>query len=84
MRYRGGMEMVTVSRHINLASAELDAARLEAAGFAVLRHDESSPFAGGVGTVQVQVPADQVEDARALLAADAPATSDQDTGATGK
>ncbi len=75
------MEMVTISRHINLASAELDAARLEAAGFDVLRHDESSPFAGGMGSILVQVPANQAEDAKALLASASDETSPEEPAA---
>ena len=66
------MEMVTIARHLNAAAADLDAARLEAAGFAVLRHSEMSAMAEGypacVGGIRIQVPADQAEDARAFLA----------------
>jgi hypothetical protein len=71
------MEMVTVVRHLNAASADLDAARLEAAGFTVLRHSEMSAMTEGyaaiVGGIRIQVPADQAEDARAFLADEPPA-----------
>ena len=66
------MEMVTVARHFNAAQADLAAAWLESAGFDVLRHSEHSGIVEGfpatVGGIRIQVPADQAEDARALLA----------------
>ena len=64
--------MVTIARHLNAAAADLDAARLEAAGFAVLRHSEMSAMAEGypasVGGIRIQVRADQADDARSFLA----------------
>ncbi|HTI68788.1 MAG TPA: hypothetical protein VMF06_02400 [Candidatus Limnocylindria bacterium] len=68
------MELVTVVRHINAASADVDAARLQAAGFSVLKNGENtslSGLGGLVGEVLLQVPEDQAEAAKALLAADA-------------
>ncbi len=66
------MEMVTIARHLNTAAADLDAARLEAAGFVVLRHSEMSAMAEGypasVGGIRIQVRADQADDARSFLA----------------
>ncbi|HTH46960.1 MAG TPA: DUF2007 domain-containing protein, partial [Candidatus Limnocylindria bacterium] len=71
-----GMEMVTVARHFNAAEADLAAAWLESAGFDVLRHSEHSGVVEGfpatVGGIRIQVPADQAEDARTLLASGAP------------
>ena len=68
------MEMVTVARYFNQASADEAAACLEAAGLAVLRHSEFSALAEGypaiVGGIRIQVPADQADDARALLGQD--------------
>jgi hypothetical protein len=69
------MELVTVARFFNAAEADLTAARLESAGFAVLRHSEYSGviegFPATVGGIRIQVPADQAEDARTLLGSDA-------------
>ena len=66
------MEMVTIARHLDTTAADLDAARLEAAGFTVLRHSELSAMAEGfpasVGGIRIQVRADQADDARAFLA----------------
>lgn len=62
------MEMVTVARHLNATAADIAAARLAAAGFAVLRHDEFSAYPAAIGGILLQVPADQAGDARVLLA----------------
>ena len=67
------MELITVVRHLNTASAELDAARLEAAGFSVLKNGEFSALTGSgglAGEILIQVPEDQAEAAKALLHAD--------------
>ena len=67
------MELVTIVRHLNTASAELDAARLEAAGFSVLKNGELSALTGSgglAGEILIQVPQDQAEAASALLHAD--------------
>jgi hypothetical protein len=65
------MDFVTVSESLNLAEAELAKSRLEANGFFVNLKDENCAFVFGaastVGRVQVQVPEDQAESARALL-----------------
>ena len=67
------MELVTVVRHLNPASAELDAARLEAAGFSVLKNGEFNALTGGGGTIGeilIQVPENQAEAAKELLNAE--------------
>jgi hypothetical protein len=70
------MTIVTVHRSFNPAEADLVRSRLEAAEFNVtLTHDLASMsmegYALGAGGVLVQVPEDQAEEARALLAAEA-------------
>jgi Putative prokaryotic signal transducing protein len=68
------MEMVTVARYFNQTAADEASARLEAAGFDILRHSEFSARAEGypaiVGGIRIQVPADQADDARLLLGSD--------------
>ncbi len=68
------MELVTVFRTFSPAEAQLIRSRLEAAGFlAEVTHELSALSTDGysmtTGGVQVQVPADQAENARALIAA---------------
>ena len=76
------MDLVTVFRSFSPGEAQLIRSRLEAAGFnaevihelSALSMDGYSMATGGVG---VQVPADQAEEARALLASqDAPSDSE--------
>ena len=72
------MNLVTVLSTFNPAEAQLARARLEAANFHVVLTNEIAalmlPLYSSTGTVQVQVPEDEAEDAKALLAAgDAPA-----------
>lgn len=65
------MELITVFRTLNPTEAELVSAQLESAGFDVHIANEFSaltlPPAAASG-IQVQVPGDQAEDARALIA----------------
>jgi hypothetical protein len=68
------MEPVTVHRAFNPADAQLVRSRLEAAGFqAIVTHELSAlsldGYALAAGGILVQVPADEAEEARALLAA---------------
>jgi hypothetical protein len=68
------MELVTIFRTFSSAEAELVRSRLEAADFTVelIQPDLSALNLEGysmtTGGIQVQVPADQAEDARRLLA----------------
>lgn len=70
------MDFITVSRFANPAEAALIKSRLEANGFFVniKSEDEAISFGYGVpiGGVQVQVPEDQAENARALLQSEEP------------
>jgi hypothetical protein len=66
------MELVTVFRTFNPGEAQLIRSRLEAAGLmAEVTHELSALSIDGysmsAGGVRVQVPADQVDDARALI-----------------
>jgi hypothetical protein len=73
------MDFVTVSRSANPAEADLVRCRLEANGFLVNLKDENEAVSFGyglpIGGVQVQVPEDQAENARALLASHGPPSS---------
>jgi hypothetical protein len=69
------MQLVTVFHTLNPAEAQLIRSRLDAAGFyAVVLHELSSLSLDGyslaAGGIQVQVPEDVAEDARALLKAE--------------
>ena len=70
------MDFVTVSRAANPAEADLVRSRLEANGFQVNLKDEKDAVSFGfglsIGGVQVQVPEDQAESARGLLASEGP------------
>jgi hypothetical protein len=73
------MDFVTVSRAVSPAEADLVRSRLDANGFMVNLKDEKDAVSFGfglpIGGVQVQVPEDQAESARALLASpDAPSS----------
>src|SRR5437016_338865 len=66
------MELVTVFRSFSPGEAQLIRSRLEAAGFAAeVTHELSALSMDGysmaTGGVRVQVPADQAEEARALI-----------------
>jgi hypothetical protein len=66
------MELVTVLRTFSSAEAQLVRSRLEAAGFAAeVTHELSALSMEGysmtTGGIRVQVPADQAEEARALI-----------------
>ncbi len=66
------MELVTISTQFNPAEAQLVRSRLEAAGFHPFVKNEIAGmvFEGytmGVGGIQVQVPEDEVEEAREFL-----------------
>jgi hypothetical protein len=66
------MEFVTVFRAFNPAAAELVRSRLEANGFLVSVQHETAAlsmdgYAMAAGGILVQVPEDQVADARALI-----------------
>jgi Putative prokaryotic signal transducing protein len=68
------MELVTVFRSFSSAEAQLVRSRLEAAGFAAqVTHELSALSMDGysmsTGGIRVEVPADQAEDARALISA---------------
>ncbi len=74
------MKLVTVFSTFNPAEAQLVRSRLEAAEFHTLVTSELSAlstdgYAMAGGGVQVQVPEDEAEDARALL--NAPPVSDE-------
>ena len=69
------MELVTIFNSFNSADAQLIRSRLDAAGFqAEVLHELSALTTEGysltTGGIKVQVPADQAEDARALLDAE--------------
>jgi len=70
------MDFVTVSSAVNPAEADLVRSRLEANGFVVNLKDENDAVSFGfglsIGGVQVQVPEDQAESARALLGSQEP------------
>lgn len=66
------MDFVTVRICLNPAQAQLLASRLRAEGLNVYLHSENSAhllegFALAAGGIRLQVPEDQVEDARLLL-----------------
>ncbi len=68
------MELVTISTQFNPAEAQLVRSRLDAAGFHPFVKNEIAGmvFEGytmGVGGIQVQVPEDEVEEAREFLKA---------------
>ena len=74
------MRMVTIYTGFNPAEAQLVRSRLEAAGFNPFIPNENSAlgtegYAMAVGGIRVQVPEDQVEDAKEFLAA--PPVDDQ-------
>lgn len=74
------MEPVTVHRSFSPADAHLVCARLEAAGFtASVVHELASlsleGYAMAAGGIQVQVPPDQVQDAREFLDTPVPSIS---------
>ena len=78
------MQFATVYRTFSSADAQLVRSRLEAAGFPVnVAHELSSLSMDGyslaTGGILVQVPADQTEDARALITADNPASDEPPT-----
>jgi hypothetical protein len=74
-----GMEFITVSTSNNPAEAELVRSRLEANGFLVNLKNAEAAFSLGyglaIGGVQVQVPQDQADSARALLESQEPPSS---------
>jgi len=66
------MDMVTVRICFNPAEAQLLASRLRAEGLMVYLHGENAAhafegYAMGIGGIRIQVPENQVEDAKALL-----------------
>jgi hypothetical protein len=68
------MKLVTIYTGLNPAEAQLVRSRLEAAGFAPFIPNENSAlgtegYALAVGGIWVQVPEDQVAEAKAFLAA---------------
>ena len=71
------MDLVTVSRALNPAEAQLTRARLEAAGFhAVVMHELSAlsleGYAAAAGGILVQVPDEEAVDAKEFLVASVP------------
>jgi hypothetical protein len=76
------MEFVTVSSAFNPAAAQLVRSRLEANGFTVNVKNETAAlsldgYAMAAGGILVQVPADQAEDARALIESQDPPASEE-------
>lgn len=73
------MDFTTVSRVTNPAEADLIKSRLEANGFFVnIKSDEeaiSFGYGTAIGGFQVQVPADQAQNARELLQSTEPKNS---------
>ena len=67
------MKLVTVFSAFNPAEAQVIRGRLEAAGFHVVLTNELNammlPLYSTVGAILVQVPEDEAEDAKTLLAA---------------
>jgi NADPH-dependent 7-cyano-7-deazaguanine reductase QueF-like protein len=71
------MELVTVSRAFNSADAHLVRSRLEAAGFHAIVTNELSAlsmegYALAAGGILVQVPDNELEEAKAFLAESTP------------
>jgi hypothetical protein len=73
------MEFVTISSVGTPAEADLVRSRLEANGFLVNLKDEKDSVSFGfglpIGGVQIQVPEDQSENAKALLESQGPPSS---------
>ena len=70
------MDLVTVSRSLNPADAQLIRSRLEAAGFHAIVANELAAlcfegYALGTGGIRVQVPDTEAADAKEFLAAPA-------------
>ena len=66
------MKLVTVSTAFNPADAHVTKTRLEAAGFSVFLKNETAAtaiegYALAAGGIQVQVPEDQVDEAKEFL-----------------
>jgi hypothetical protein len=77
------MEFVTVFKALNPAEAELVRSRLEAYDFLVNVQNETAALSVGgyamaVGGILVQVPEDQVADARALIDSEEPPANEQE------
>jgi flagellar biosynthesis/type III secretory pathway M-ring protein FliF/YscJ len=74
------MVFVTVSNAATPAEADLVRSRLEANGFMVNLKDDNDAVSFGfglpIGGMQIQVPEDQAENARGLLASQGPPSSD--------
>ena len=67
------MKLVTIQTTFSLGQAEVLSSRLEAAGFHPILQNELSAFnAMAEGGVRVQVPEEEAEEAKALLAAGEP------------
>lgn len=68
------MRLVTIHSALNAADAQLVFARLEAAGFHPFLANESAPFylpgLSHAASIQVQLPEDEVLEARAFLTDD--------------
>ena len=76
------MEFVTVFTAFNPGAAELMRARLEANDFLVnVKHETAAlsmdGYAMAAGGILVQVPEDQVEDARTLIESDNPPSNEK-------
>lgn len=65
------MKLVTISRELNTAEADLKSARLQAAGFhPVVTNDPCALYMGtaiATGGIRLQVPEEEAEEASALL-----------------
>jgi len=77
------MEFVTIFKALNPAEAELVRSRLEANDFLVNVRNETAALATGgyamsVGGILVQVPEDQVADARALIDSEEPLANEEE------
>ena len=69
------MKLITISTNFNLAEAELNCSRLEAAGFhPFLANEMAAGWLGGTSTatlLRIEVPEDEAADAKEFLAAPA-------------
>lgn len=68
----GRVNYVTIGKFLNPAQADLAASRLEAAGFHVLSHSAGAAlaldgYALAAGGIRLQVPDNEVTDAKELL-----------------
>ncbi len=74
-------EMVTIERYTDMLEAELAKGRLDSAGITSFLAGENAGrlYGNGLDSVQLQVPASEEEDARAILNDPGPADADVNT-----